>query len=41
METIILFWYLLCTGGDCRTVPLVITRPQFRHVHNAGTVRDQ
>jgi hypothetical protein len=26
METIILFWYLLCTGGDCRTVPLVITR---------------
>jgi hypothetical protein len=26
METIILFWYLACSGGMCEVVPLVIPR---------------
>lgn len=26
MGTVILFWYLLCDGGACRTAPFAVTR---------------
>jgi len=26
METIVLFWYLLCAGSDCRVEPFAVSR---------------
>jgi hypothetical protein len=44
METIILFWYLTCSGGMCDVVPLELTREAVAIVscesgdgHNYGT----
>jgi hypothetical protein len=44
METIILFWYLTCSGGMCQVVPLELSREAVAIVscesgdgHNYGT----
>ena len=44
METVILFWYLLCFGGECHQQPFTITREAAAIVacesgdgHNFGT----
>jgi hypothetical protein len=44
MNTLILFWYLVCSGGMCETVPFTITREAMAIAscesgdgHNFGT----